>query len=281
MAGSKSLSRLTAMVTGAAGGIGLEFAKVLASSGASVIIIDINPQRLQEAKQLIENTIAEIVDSEQRQEHIPRVFTLQADLTVPDIIDEIENFLQENRLQPEILINNAGIFSFQPIAETNTKKIETFIDLHVRAVTLLSQWFVSKRKPFKQGWMLNMSSMSCWMPMPGLAMYSSTKSYIRVFSRALHYEMKDYGVGVTVACPGGIATDLFGLPEKWKKFAVAIGVLQTPEAFAKKAVGKMMRKKTQYINGWLNRVSIFFVGVLPTRIRMIVKHQMLDKGITR
>ena len=93
--------------------------------------------------------------------------------------------------------------------------------------------------------------------------------------------MKDYGVGVTVACPGGIATDLFGLPEKWKKFAVAIGVLQTPEAFAKKAVGKMMRKKKQYINGWLNRVSIFFVGVLPTRIRMIVKHQMLDKGITR
>ena len=119
------------------------------------------------------------------------------------------------------------------------------------------------------------------MPMPGLAMYASTKSYIRVFTRSLHYEMKDYGVGVTVACPGGIATDLFGLPKKWQKFAVRIGVLQTPETFARKAVKKMLKKKKQYINGWLNRFSIFFVGILPTPVRMMVKHQMLDKGVTR
>lgn len=117
--------------------------------------------------------------------------------------------------------------------------------------------------------------------MPGLALYASTKSYIRVFTRSLHYEVKDYGVGVTVACPGGIATDLFGLPEKWKKFAVSIGVLDTPEKFASKAVKRMLKKKKQYINGFLNRFSIFFIGILPTRIRMMVKHRMLDKGITR
>ena len=123
--------------------------------------------------------------------------------------------------------------------------------------------------------------MSCWMPMPGLAMYSSTKSYIRVFTRALHYEVKEFGVGVTVACPGGIATDLFGLPKKWQKFAVNIGVLQTPEKFAQKAVKKMLKKKKQYINGWLNRFSIFLVGILPTSVRMMVKHHLLDKGIIR
>lgn len=117
--------------------------------------------------------------------------------------------------------------------------------------------------------------------MPGLAMYASTKAYIRVFSRSLHYEMKEYGVGVTVACPGGIATDLFGLPKKWQKFAVTIGVLQTPQAFTRKAVAKMLKKKKQYINGALNRFSIFFVGILPTHVRMLVKSQLLDKGICR
>ena len=60
------------------------------------------------------------------------------------------------------------------------------------------------------------------MPMPGIAMYSATKAYIRVFTRALHYEMRDCGVGVTVVCPGGIATDLFGLPEPLKRLAVSI-----------------------------------------------------------
>lgn len=263
------LSNHTALVTGAAGGIGLEFAKELALCGADLILLDINETNLQKAKEEI------------LQKNRVNVSVLSLDLTSPDLINKIEDYCREISISPDILINNAGIFSFQPISDTATRKIEIFINLHVRAVTLLSQWFVSRRKEIGNGWLLNMSSMSCWMPMPGLAMYSSTKSYIRVFSRALHYEMKDFGVGVTVACPGGIATDLFGLPEKWKRFAVAIGVLQTPETFARKALKKMMKKKKQYINGWLNRFSIFFVGVLPTKVRMMVKHQLLDRGITR
>ena len=261
-----NLNGHTALITGAAGGIGLEFAKVLAKKGASLILLDIDEGRLHQAASSISGS---------------RVSLLQCNLTNAKFIEEIEDFCNKNSLSPDILINNAGIFSFKPVSDTATGKIETFIDLHVRAVTLLSQWFVSKRKPLGSGYMLNMSSMSCWMPMPGLAMYSSTKSYIRVFTRALHYELKDFGVGVTVACPGGIATDLFGLPKKWQKFAVTIGVLQTPEKFAQKAIEKMLKKKKQYINGWLNRFSIFFVGILPTPVRMMVKHHLLDKGITR
>lgn len=264
-----NLSGHLALVTGGAGGIGLEFAKVLGDYGADLILIDLSEERLMQARDQIAHSSAS------------QIYLLKLDLTDENFITEIDKFCSQNLLEPDILINNAGIFSFLPIADTATRKIETFIDLHVRAVTLLSQWFVAKRKNKGSGHMLNMSSMSCWMPMPGLAMYASTKSYIRVFTRALHYEMKDYGVGVTVACPGGIATDLFGLPEKWKKFAVAIGVLQTPEAFTRKAVKKMMKNKKQYINGWLNRFSIFFVAVLPTKVRMMVKHSLLDKGITR
>lgn len=277
--GINNLQGHIALVTGAAGGIGLEFAKVMASGGADLLLIDINSQRLEEAKKEIE-TICETVH-EKNSGTVPVIYTLQVDLTRQDFIDVINEFCDTKNILPDILINNAGIFAFKPIADSDTSKLEAFMDLHVRAVTLLSQWFATKRKPLGTGWLLNMSSMSCWMPMPGLAMYASTKSYIRVFSRALHYELKDFGVGVTVACPGGIATDLFGLPKKWQKFAVAIGVLQTPEKFTRNAVKKMLKKKKQYINGFLNRFSIFFVGVLPTSVRMLVKHQLLDKGITR
>lgn len=274
MAKRLDLSGKLALVTGAAGGIGLEFAKVLAGMGAGLILLDIDGERLSEARETCVRLKPNI--------SVPQpVFTVKADLTEENFIEKIDLFCTENAILPDILINNAGIFSFLPIADTSSRKIEIFIDLHVRAVTMLSQWFVTKRKNQGSGWMLNMSSMSCWMPMPGLAMYSSTKSYIRVFTRALHYEMKDYGVGVTVACPGGISTDLFGLPEKWKRFAVAIGVLQTPEKFVRKALRKMLKRKKQYINGALNRFSIFFIGILPTRARMLVKHQLLDKGITR
>ncbi|MDE6299150.1 MAG: SDR family NAD(P)-dependent oxidoreductase, partial [Muribaculaceae bacterium] len=141
--------------------------------------------------------------------------------------------------------------------------------------------FAVRRERIGSGFILNMSSRSCWAPMTGLSLYAATKAYIRVFSRSLHYEMRDSGVKVMVACPGGIATDLFGLPDNLKKLAVAIGALDVPEKFARKAISRLLRGRKQYINGWLNRFSIFMMGITPTPIRMMVKHRMLDRGIKR
>lgn len=203
------------------------------------------------------------------------------DLTAPDAAAQIGKFIDGQGFAPDILINNAGIFSFMPVTETPDGKINCYIDLHVRAVTDLSREFAMRFRRLGHGNILNMSSMSCWMPMPGIALYSATKAYIRVFTRALHYEMRDANVKVTVACPGGISTDLFGLPENLKKLAVRIHAIQTPEKFTRRAVDKMLKGRKQYINGWLNRLSIFFVSITPTPIRMIIKHRMLDQNITR
>jgi len=265
-----NLSGHCAIVTGATGGIGMNFCRELASRNCDLVMTDIDAGKLAKAENSLTSEFPGI-----------RIIVFAIDLTDPDITERMDAFCSISRINPDILVNNAGIFSFAPVAETPRRKVECFIDLHVKAVTMLSRWFASRRKVEKSGWILNMSSMSCWMPMPGLAMYAATKAYIRVFSRSLHYEMRDYGVGVTVACPGGIATDLFGLPENLKKLAVKIKVLDTPESFARKAIGRMLRGKKQYINGWLNRISIVCVGVTPTPVRMMVKHRLLDKGIKR
>lgn len=206
-----------------------------------------------------------------------KIYPFFYDLTAKDSTVKILDFVDSNELEPDYLINNAGIFSFKEVTETDHTKVNCFIDLHVRAVTELSRAFAIRFSKRGSGRILNMSSMSCWMPMPGIALYSATKAYIRVFSRALHYELRDSGVSVTVACPGGIATDLFGLPDNLKRLAVNIGALSRPETFARKAVDRMLRGKKQYINGLLNRLSIFFVGITPTPLRMIVKHRLLDR----
>ena len=151
----------------------------------------------------------------------------------------------------------------------------------MRAVTSLTTTFARRFVARGGGRILNMSSMSCWTPMPGIALYAATKAYIRVFSRAMAYELADSGVTLTVACPGGIATDLFGLPENLKRLAVSIGALQTPEQFTRKALQRMLKGKRQYINGLLNRIGIVAVGMAPTPLRMAVKRRMLDRGIRR
>lgn len=263
----KKLTNRYALVTGASGGIGYEFCKVLASMGCNLIMA------------AIEDTILIEKAEEIKAAYSVEALPLTIDLTSPDAVERILAFMETRSITPYILINNAGVFTFSPVTEHSEKKIDLFIDLHIRATTLLCREIGDIMKKKGEGRILNMSSMSCWMPMPGIAMYSSTKAYIRVFSRALHYEMKDFGVRVTVACPGGIATDLFGLPKNLQKFAVNVGVLAKPDKFALKAVKKMLKGRKQYINGLLNRFSIFFVAILPTPVRMLVKRRMLDRDI--
>lgn len=262
-----SLQGRWAVVTGASGGIGLEFCRNLASRGCNLLMVAIEDE-------LLANRAAEVAEA-----YGVQALPLTLDLTDAQAVMRIMAYMEARSIDPYILINNAGIFTFSPIVEHAERKIDRFIDLHMRSVTQLCREVGERMVGAGEGRMLNMSSMSCWMPMPGIAMYSATKAYIRVFSRALHYELKDSGVTVTVACPGGIATDLFGLPEKLQKLAVGLGVLARPERFAAKAIDRMLKGRKQYVNGLLNRLSIFFVAVMPTPVRMMVKHRMLDRGI--
>jgi short-subunit dehydrogenase len=93
--------------------------------------------------------------------------------------------------------------------------------------------------------------------------------------------MRDDGVSIMVACPGGIATSLFGLPDNLKRLALRLGAITTPQRFVKSAVRQLLLRRKQYINGITNRIAIFFVAIQPTAVRMLIKRLMLDKGITK
>lgn len=266
---NKSTKIRLAIVTGASGGIGLCFCRELAGLGADLVMVSNEKDVLAEKAEEIGGEFG------------VRTYPYHLDLTDPHAHEILAGWLDRKGLEPDTLINNAGIFAFDTIAAIPERKIDCFLDLHCRAVTKLSRKFAARFVMHGGGRILNMSSMSCWMPMPGIAMYAATKAYIRVFSRALHYELKDSGVTVTVACPGGIATNLFGLPENLKRLALSLGAIDSPQRFARKAVKKMLKGKKQYINGPVNRLAIFLVGITPTPVRMLVKRKMLDKGIKR
>ncbi|MCM1517121.1 MAG: SDR family NAD(P)-dependent oxidoreductase [Pseudoflavonifractor sp.] len=255
-----------AVVTGASSGIGLEFSRQLASLGYNLLMVSNQMAELtQHAAQISADTHATAIP-------------MCLDLTVPDASDRVVAWLRDNGVTPTLLINNAGIFDFKAVEDMSPRRIDLYIDLHMRAVTHLSRAIGDMMAAAgNNGRILNMSSMSCWMPMPGIAMYSATKAYIRAFSRAYRIEMKPRHVSVTVACPGGIATDLFGLPPKLQRLGVALRVLDTPSSFVSKAIRKTLKGKAQYINGGLNRLSIVAVACLPEWGRSLIKSRLLDR----
>ncbi len=257
----KSYPWKLALVTGAASGIGRQFCIALATHGCGLVMVDRAP---------MDDTLAALP--------FPADTTLiNVDLTAVDAVDRIIATLRSRELKPDLLVNNAGIFDFCQVSDLSGARIDLYIDLHIRAVTRLSRALAGLMAENGGGYILNMSSMSCWMPMPGIAMYSATKAYIRVFSRALRVELRDSNVHVTVACPGGIATDLFGLPPKLQRLGVRVGALATPRGFVEKALRLTARDRKQYINGWLNRLAIVFVASLPERCRHLIKTRILSR----
>lgn len=254
-----------AIVTGASSGIGLEFTRQLAAMGCNLLMISNQPEELTSHAASIGNSAGIVT--------IPML----ADLTDDTAVERIIARIHAEGITPYILINNAGIFDFRAVEQLTPQRIDLYIDLHIRAVTHLSRRVAIMMKERRDGYILNMSSMSCWMPMPGIAMYSASKAYIRAFSRALRIEQKGYGISVTVACPGGIATDLFGLPKRLQRLGVTLHALDTPERFVRKAIRRMLRRRAQYINGIINRLAIPTVAMLPEWARMLIKTRLLDR----
>lgn len=255
----------TAIVTGASSGIGLEFSRQLAYAGWDLIMVSNQEKELEEAAEMLGSTGIEAVP----------VFL---DLSDENAADFLMEKTKELGVVPALLINNAGIFDFRLTEELSEKRIDLYINLHIRTVTKLCLKFAGLMSSHDvKGHILNMSSMSCWMPMPGIAMYSATKAYIRVLTRALSVELADKGVSLTVACPGGIATDLFGLGKNLQKLGVRLGVLATPQKFVRKALAKTFQRRRQYINGMLNRISIVAVASTPFFVRKMIKTHLLDK----
>ena len=194
---------------------------------------------------------------------------LYKDLAKESSADELFSYCNENNLKIEILINNAGIFFFRDIADKPMPLIETMMNLHVITVTKLCKLFAESMKENKSGYILNMSSISAHTPYPGISLYTATKSYIRTFTKAYHYELKEFGVKVMVVCPGAVATDLYNLPKNLQQLGIKIGIIYRPEKLTHRAINKLLRgRKIEYVPGIINLLFKPIFAILPGCFKM-------------
>ena len=249
-----------ALVTGASSGIGLQYATALARDYQSDLLLVSNQQQelMQVAQDLAER-------------YKVKTLPLYADLSKPDAAEQLHQYCLDNKLKVDILINNAGVFFFNPLVETTMPRFERMLMLHVVTVAKLTRLFAEDMvnrqlsdderqqsvlgRPRKKGYILNMSSMSAWMAYPGIQTYNATKAFIYNFSKSLWYELYPQGVNITVMTPGAVDTALFGLAPNLRKLAVNLTVSIPPEKLVKHALKRMFQGKKTDMPGIINHLS--------------------------
>ncbi|MFL0352215.1 SDR family oxidoreductase [Xanthomarina sp. GH4-25] len=182
----------TALVTGGASGLGFEFALLLAKDAHDLVLIDIDAEKLKEAKQTIESDFP------------VQVQVLTKDLSLSNVSEEI--MAELNFRSIDVLINNAGFGLFGTFWETNWKREEQMLHLHIITTTHLTKLVLKDMVARGSGKILNLSSLAAFQPGPLMSLYYATKGYILSFSEAIACELKGTGVTVTALCPGPTKT---------------------------------------------------------------------------
>ena len=235
----------TALVTGASKGIGRCYALRLAALGYNVVMVAVD-----------EAGLARAADEVRAVNPAVAVRCLSKDLATPEAGEELFAWTEAEGIKVDVLINNAGMFSFCDILNTPMERIERIIFLHDLTATKTCRLYAADMMARGGGRILNMSSYSIWMPYPGLSLYSASKAYLKSFSVAFSKEVRDRGVTVTAICPAGIATDLYGLSPRWQRIGVRLGVLMTPDSCARRALNAMWRGRRCKVPDWWFRLFI-------------------------
>ena len=139
---------------------------------------------------------------------------------------------------------------------------------------VLSRHFAKRMKEHGEGRILNISSLSAWMPYPGIALYAATKRYTKDFSRALGIELRGSGVSVTVAYFGAVATPLIGLNPKYMKLAKSLHIMITPEKAAEKALRAMFKRQNGVMPGTINHIGKPFMAIMPKWLLSIIDRKL-------
>lgn len=182
-----------AIITGASSGLGTEYYKAIQNEELDEIWIIARR----------EGALNEI--SEKYGKIKTRIIAL--DLTLDESHEALLNILNEEKPNIKYLFNNAGFGAYGKVDEIDISKQTNMIDLNVKALTKITYYAI----PFMSDGskIINTASIVAFAPIPNMAAYSATKTYVMSFSRALRHELRKRKINVTAVCPGPMATEFF------------------------------------------------------------------------
>lgn len=258
-----------ALVTGASGGIGAEFALQLAASGHALILAGRNRGRL-------ESTLGAL-----RGPRAAESLAIPMDLSEQGAASRLHAECAARGLVVDTLVNNAGSGVFGAAVDSDPAAVEAMLRLNVQALASLSALFGRDMKARGRGRILNVGSFAGLQATPYFAAYAASKAFVLDYSLALRAELAGSGVNVSCLLPGYVRTAFdanagIGSPA-YLKFSEANSL--DAATVARIGLRALERGKSWTIAGARNRFAAALFSLLPRSFPPRIMRAALERLI--
>jgi short-subunit dehydrogenase len=253
-----------ALVTGASSGLGLEFAKQLAERGYNLLIVS-NVEEIHEAASNLRSHIANL-------QYQTEVISLVLDLGQQSSARELYNYAHVHDIEVEVLVNNAGVYHDRDILDDSEGFTSLIMNLHMYTPAMLCYLFGQDMRTRGKGYILNVCSVTAKMAAQRLGTYGGTKAFLAHFTRALHIELRKYGVSVTNVSPGAVDTGLYSISPTLTKIGKCLGIIVSPQTLARRGLFALFHgwaKTTVPTIFW--QVLCFIILLIPTGLLRLIR----------
>jgi short-subunit dehydrogenase len=265
------LDDCNALITGASAGIGREFARQLAGRAHAIILIARRDERL-----------IELADQLQREHPKLLVHIRKVDLADLGQLQDFLAWLDSEKLEVDLLINNAGLGDSGPFAGSDPDRNKEMTFVNVATLTLVTRHLLPPMIAKHRGGILNVSSSAGFLPIPGSAVYAATKAYVTSFSEALRAELRGTGISVCALCPGPVITE-FQQVAKREGVRPDIGpkfLLVTVEQVVRDALAALAADRPLVIPGFAMKLLMLLARLMPMPIlRWVARMSPRTRGV--
>jgi short-subunit dehydrogenase len=263
------LDGCNALITGASAGIGREFAHQLARRAKSLTLIARREQRLNELR-------------DQLKQHYPNVAVSVRKTDLADLanLNELLEWLDHEKIDVDLLINNAGLGDSGDFATSDPIRNEQMTLVNIVALTTLTRHLLPRMIAERSGGILNVSSSAGFLPIPDFAVYAATKAYVTSFSEALRAELRGTGVSVCALCPGPVHTEFQDVakrpgakPDTGPEF-----VFVPVERVVRDALTALEADRPLLIPGFPMKLGMFLARITPAPILRLLSRLSPRRG---
>jgi uncharacterized protein len=263
------LDGCNALITGASAGIGREFARQLAVRAKSLILIARRELRLNELRDELNQQYPNVA-----------VSIRKTDLADLAHLNELVAWLDHERIDVDLLINNAGLGDTGVFATSDPIRNEQMTLVNIVALTTLARHLLPQMIARGHGGILNVSSSAGFLPIPDFAVYAATKAYVTSFSEALRAELRGTGVSVCALCPGPVHTEFQEVakrqgdePDSGPEF-----VFVPVEQVVRDALAALEANRPLVIPGFPMKLGMFLVRITPMPILRLLARLSPRRG---